>query len=113
MDHKKWISEGKYKFYIASERDIPDLIAFVQNNFLDYEPIMRNIGIMAGTNILDRYLRIEICKRLVTDFITHAGSTPSCVVARSTIDDSILGCRMGKVVSRKEAKNKSKIQSHV
>ena len=107
MDHKKWISEGKYKFYIASERDIPDLVAFVQNNFLDYEPIMRNIGIMEGTSILDRYLRIEMCKRLVTDLIIHAGGTPSCVVARSTVDDSILGCRMGKVVSRKEARNKS------
>ena len=106
MDHTKWIKEGKLKFFVASEKDIPDLIAFIQDNFFSYEPIMRNIGVMEGKGTLDRYLRKEMCKRHVTDLILKSQTTPACIVARSTIDDSILGCRMGEIVNRKQARSK-------
>ena len=106
MDHKKWISEGKFKFDVASEKDIPDLIRFVQANFLRDEPIMRNTKIMEGSGFINRYLRNEIGKRLVTNIISKTEVASACIVARCTIDESILGCSMGEIVSRKNVNDK-------
>ena len=107
MDDKKWIAENKYKFYFATERDIPELVTFFRDHFFKDEPIMRNLKILEGKGMIDRYLRNELCKYLVTNPILNNETSPASIVVRSTIDNSILGCRLGEIVERNHEKDKS------
>jgi len=105
MDDDKWISEKKIKFSMATENDVNDVVEFLHKNFFPDEPIFRNIKAMEGNGWLDYYVQDIVDKMMAIKPITEVEITPSCIVARSTVDNSIVGCRMGEIVSRKNAKD--------
>ena len=105
MNDDEWISEKKIKFSFAEEKDVKDVIQFLHENFCPDEPVLRNIKAMEGDGWLDNYLRDLIDKNLAIQPITRVEITPACIVARSTVDDSIVGCRMGEIMSRKNVKD--------
>ena len=100
MDDEKWIVEKKIKFSTASENDIPELIQFIHNYFLPDEPINRNIKTAEGERWLDCYIRNIVDDTFIRNPILNVEIAPACTIARSTLDNSILGCRMGEIVSR-------------
>ena len=105
MDDEKWISEKKIKFLMATSNDVPEVVEFLHENFFPDEPVFRNIKAMEGNGWLDNYLRSIGDKMMAIKPITEVEITPSCIVARSTIDNSIVGCRMGEIISRKNGKD--------
>ena len=105
MDDEKWIKERQIKFSLASEEDIPELIKFLQENFLPEEPIARNLKTMEGSGMIDRQLRNEMCNGLIKNPLSKVEIAPASIIARSTIDNSISGCRIGQIVSKQKAKN--------
>ena len=105
MEDEKWISEKKIKFSMATEKDVQDVIKFLHENFYPDEPVTRNTKVMEGSGWLDTYYRDLCDKVMATQPITKVEITPACIVARSTIDDSLVGVRMGEIVSRKNVKD--------
>ena len=106
-DDEKWKQEKNVKFSIASQNDIPELIDFIQNNFLKEEPTHRMIKTMKGNSLFDRYFRNIMVDSFIKNPIRNVEFSPACTVARSTIDNSILGCRMGEIVSREKGIDES------
>ena len=107
MDDDKWISEKKIKFSMATENDVNDVIQFLHKNFYPDEPVFRNVKTMEGDGWLDCYLRDTMDKLMTIRPIMNVEITPACIVARSTEDNSIVGCRIGEIVSRKNAKDEA------
>ena len=105
MDDDKWISEKGIKFSMATENDVDDVIKFLQENFYPDEPVNRNVKTMEGDGWLDRYLRNIMDKMMVIQPITNIEITPASIIARSTVDNSIVGTRIGEIVSRNNAKD--------
>ena len=105
MDDEKWLSEKKIRFEMAEEKDVPDVIKFLHENFYPDEPVQRNIKVMEGSGWLDNYLRDLCDKAMATQPITKVEITPACILARSTEDGSIVGVRMGEIVTRKNVKD--------
>jgi len=104
---EKWMQEKNVKFSIASQDDIPELIDFIQNEFLKEEPTHRMIKTMEGNSLIDRYFRNMMVESFIKNPIRRVEFSPACTVARSTIDNSILGCRMGEIVSRENGIDES------
>ena len=105
MEDEKWPSKKKIRYDMAEEKDVLDVIKFLHENFFPDEPVNRNIKVMEGSGWLDNYLR-GICNNArAIQPITKVEITPACILARSTEDGSIIGCRMGEIVTRKNVKN--------
>ena len=100
MDDNYWKTEKNIIFCTASENDIPELVTFIHENFLPHEPTNRMIKTVNGNTWLDKYLRDYLILTFIKNPIINFDTTPGCMVARSTIDNSILGCRMGEIVIR-------------
>ena len=52
MEDDKWMTEKKLKFSMATEKDVPDVIKFLHENFYPDEPVQRNIKVMEGSGWL-------------------------------------------------------------
>lgn len=107
MDDNRWESQKKIRFSIATEKDVNDIIQFLHQNFLPDEPVNRNIRTMDGNGWLDCYLRNTVDKVLAIQPIMDVEITPACIIARSTSDNSIVGCRIGEIISRENVKDES------
>ena len=102
---EKWIAEKNIKFSIASKEDIPDLTTFIHETFYLDEPVHRNIRAMEGNGWVDNYLRKLLDKALIIDPLCNNEVAPASIVARSTVDNSIVGCRIGEISTRKSVKD--------
>jgi N-acetylglutamate synthase-like GNAT family acetyltransferase len=107
MDDEKWIIEKKIRFSTASESDIPEIIQFIHKYFLPDEPINRNINTAEGEGWLDCYIRNIVDDTFIKNPILNIEIAPACTIARSTVDNSMLGCRLGEIVSRQNGKDDS------
>ena len=105
MNQDKWITEKHIKFSIASEDDITELIQFLHENFFPDEPTTRNLKTMEGNGWIDNFLRKFVDKVLITEPILNVKIAPASIVARSTVDNSIVGCRIGEIMSRENVKD--------
>jgi len=103
---EKWIEEKNIKFSIASEEDIAELTNFLHGTFFLDEPIHRNIKAMEGNGWIDNYLRKVLDKALIIDPLSNV-EIPASIIARSTADNSIVGCRIGEMRNRKTVKDVS------
>lgn len=100
INETKWEEDRKVKFSMLSEKDIPELTNFVQEFYFPDEPISRNTNVMVGDGLIDSVLRDRTTKYLVDNPLFKIEIAPVSIVARSTDDDSILACKIGKIVSR-------------
>ena len=104
QNDEKWIAEKNIKFSIASEEDIAELTDFLHGTFFLDEPIHRMIRAMEGNSWLDNYLRKMLDKALIIDPLSNV-EVPASIIARNTVDNSIVGCRIGEIRSRKTVKD--------
>ena len=104
MDDDTWITEKKIKFSLASTDDIPELIPFIKENFLPDEPVLRNVKTLEGNGWIDEFFLKTILDLMVTKPVSNVEIAPASIVARSTLDNSIVGCRIGEIESRRNVK---------
>ena len=109
---EQWITEKNIKFSIASEEDIPELTTFVHETFFLDEPVHRNIKAMEGSGWVDNYLRKLLDKALIIDPLCNNEVAPASIVARSTVDNSIVGCRIGEISTRKSVQISTRTFQH-
>ena len=60
---------------------------------------------MEGNGWIDTFLRKIVDKILISEPVMNVEIAPASIVARSTADNSIVGCRLGEIASRKNVRD--------
>ena len=105
---EKWLTQNKVKFSVATLEDADEIKSFLMENFVPDEPITRSMGIHTGDGWVDKYARYLFYKEDVMDPLKqNAATIPCSILARSTTDNSIVGCRIGAIYHRNSLQNQS------
>jgi hypothetical protein len=87
------------EFVLASKDDLNDVIDFLTRHYIPEEPVLTSIGFAVPPDgYLDTWLLNSILRGVIEPLLDNKQS----ILARSFEDGSLVGIRLGRIVSKKE-----------